>query len=164
MFQPTERYGVDVIMHAVTALQKVWEKIYRPGSACPDVEIGYVHQVLAEVLAEVLKDSPSLESEASRFVLGSILISPKTKVDLDHEWFESKHVYSETPKPKDYNYEDPEYQVEITKYYEKEEQEQALRSQEVKEALEKLVDMNLIVLKSNTEDERFPKYCPQKIV
>jgi hypothetical protein len=138
-------------MELTEAFQKIWARIDNPHSMCPDVEIGYVRQVLAEVLAEALSQDPTLTQEVDRFVLGSILVAPITDSELSGTWRDSKHVYTETPRPEDGDHNSPAYVEILEAYFEADSQEHQLRSREVKEALGRLEQVGLVLLKEDPD-------------
>jgi hypothetical protein len=138
-------------MELTEALQKIWAKIDNPHSMCPDVEIGYVRQVLAEVLAEALSQDLTLTQEVDRFVLGSILVAPATGMDLSMSWYDSKRVYTKTPDPEDGDYESSAHTKALEAYFEAESQEHQLRSREAQEALGRLEQAGLVLLKEDSD-------------
>jgi hypothetical protein len=138
-------------MKLTEAFQKIWAKIDNPHSMCPDVEIGYVRQVLAEVLAEALSQDLTLTQEVDRFVLGSILVAPITDSELSGTWHDSKHVYTRIPEPENGNYESSVHTKILEAYFEAESQEQQLRSREVRESLGRLEQAGLVLLKEDPD-------------
>ena len=67
---------------------ELWKKINNPRSACPDVEIGHVRQVMADILAEYNNSNLSFEE---KWILALITISPIAMLDIEFYW-EDKSV------------------------------------------------------------------------
>lgn len=93
-----------------TAFQQVWKELYNPKSACPDVELGAVVDVLASVLANSDGFSnPSLDS-TERWILAYVSIVGTTDSE-SLQWAAAYKVpyYSDEkddngyPKPRPYN-------------------------------------------------------------
>jgi hypothetical protein len=124
-------------------LKFIWGRINNPHSMCPDVEIGYVRRVLGEAMALELVEI--IAGEVDQFVLGQILVSPMSFSSLWDDWYESKHIYVQRPEPPDDNYEDEIYQKAIENLFAAEDKEREQRSQEVKDALERLAGRQLVV-------------------
>ena len=134
-------------METSEVLKFIWSKINRPHSMCPDVEIGYVRQVLGEAMAVELKDH--INGEVDRFVLGQVLVSPMAFSSLWDYWFESQHVQGPRPDPQDYNSEA--YQKAIEELFAAEDKEREQRCEEVKDAIERLANQQLV----KSEDDRY---------
>lgn len=145
-------------MDSVELVRKVWEKIYNPRSCVPDVEIGQVRQVLAQVLAESLDGSLPLEQEVDRYVLAALLIGPINGMDLDHEWFDIKYR-KYPPQPADGDYQSKEYQRATNEYYEQQDELEAAGMKDVSDALARLVDKGLIEVRSDPESGA-KRFCP----
>jgi len=133
----------------VEAFKKVWEKLYRPGVMCPDVELGHVHLVLAEVLAEQLPQ----EQEAERFVLAKAMIGPPEVVmELAINW-NSLHCY-EGERPEWREDRPDEYNKVIVAYYEAEDAHNQAGAKVIEAAIESLIMKGLV-----EKDER-GRVCP----
>lgn len=141
----------------VDALLKVRNRISNPHSSCPDVTIGYVYQVLAEILAETISD---LDVKVDKFVLASVVLSPikcyARIIDIGCEWLS---IAYENKRPTYPNGQNPSilqaYNDEMHKFYEIEDKNQELATNEVQESLERLAGKNLIKIVTNGDDKEY---------
>jgi hypothetical protein len=77
--------GVDL----QEVLTKIWSMIDNPRSMCPDVEIGFVKDVLSKVMAENL---PVDLEPIDRWVLSWVSVAPAEEKSLAWAWDETKYV------------------------------------------------------------------------
>jgi hypothetical protein len=124
-------------MNNIELCQKIWNKINFPHSTCPDVEIGYVEQVMAELLAECLP----VEGQLDRLLLAKILIKPTDHNSLDYLWQDI--IQRQIPRPAGDNPND------LDKYYKAIDASGESAHIEVAESIKRLVEKNLIELREN---------------
>jgi hypothetical protein len=131
-------------MNSIELCQKIWNKINKPYSMCPDIEIGYVEQIMAELLSETL----NIENALDKLLLAKILISPTSPTsfsNLVYFWSNIKEHQIKQPVS-----ENGDYKADLwTKYYLEVEELATTSNTEVTEALKRLVDQNLIELREN---------------
>lgn len=131
-------------MQTPDLLRLIWSKVDRPGSMCPDIEIGMVRRILGEVMAAEVKDREIIAEESYRWVLGQLLVSPMAQSSLADDWYETNRVYVERIQPPNDNYEDEDYQKAIGDQFAAEDREREQRSVEVTEALGYLIGRGLV--------------------
>jgi hypothetical protein len=95
-------------------------------------------------MAAELKDRGVLTAEIDCWVLGQLLIGPTDEGYLAGDWYETKHVYVDSPKPPNDNYEDEGYQKALEAHYAAIDLEEAQRATEVMEALRRLTGRGLV--------------------
>lgn len=64
------------------AFRELWEKIYNPKSACPDVEIGQVRDAMEEILNRPRKNLP----REQQFIIAQLSFSEMTELQLNKTW------------------------------------------------------------------------------
>lgn len=139
-------------MNSIELVQKIWDKVYNPNSCVPDIEIGHVREILAQVLAETLVGSEGLDSEVDRYVLSSILVGPVTGMDLDFQWFDIKYR-KYLPPPEDGNYESRAYKKASRDHYKEQDRLEQVAFREITGAIERLQEKGLIEVKGDPENE-----------
>jgi hypothetical protein len=145
-------------MDITNLLKLIWSKIDRPNSMCPDIEIGYVRQVLGEAMAAEIKDQGVIAEESYQWVLGQLLVSPSSESSLANIWYETNRVYVEQIQPPNDNYEDEGYLKAINDKFESEDLERARRSEEVAVALDYLIKRGLITRMNDGCYGNYTKY------
>lgn len=78
------------------AFRQLWERIYSPGSACPDVELGFIEQEMTGILqAHGTADG----SPEERWILAQLLLRPRSLSSIQCGW--SDHQDPRLPIPED---------------------------------------------------------------
>ena len=77
------------------AFCKLWKRIYRPSSGCPDVEVGHVLRVMADLLVES-ETLPDCGSEATNWALAYVIITDGAHPgDIRAGWGDKVPYYSD---------------------------------------------------------------------
>jgi len=121
------------------AFKELWNGIYHPRCACPDVEIGHVFDVMAKILSKTIKDKELIHHQACKYILSVLYFNSATEYHIKESW---SYIAFPTSNRYQMDYDDVDKRVE-------EEFEYAKRE------LDKLLEMELV---DTIMDGDFVKY------
>jgi len=81
-----------LVAHAFSLL---WERIYNPRSACPDVELGFIHQEMTRILQSL---GPKEGTAAEQWVIAQLLLGPRSLETLQWGWLECQDPQPTAPQ------------------------------------------------------------------
>lgn len=115
--------------------QQVWLRLYNPRSGCPDVELGHVLQVLADVLAGC-GTLPDAGSPAANWAVAFVTITGgSSPLDLKVSWSDTVPYYTDERDGNGYP---------VAKPFDQYDAEMAEKTREMTAALQALVDRGLL--------------------
>jgi hypothetical protein len=135
-------------MNVLEAFQELWSKVNVPGCSCPDIEIGQLRELMAEIF---LKDLSPTDNEydtlvwlspLEKYIWAYVKIAPGSTAEIALSWFE-KHIAKPTPLAPNDEWSE-EYEDALRQHYEKDEAERRAFAKTFTEAESHLVALKLI--------------------